>query len=112
GVSLLLFDNGNARAAIDATAHSRGQLFQIDESNRVAKLVFNADVGSYSAAVGSAQLLPNGNYHFDSGFIIDSSGTLTSQSVEVSPSGQILYNIGFGAIDYRSFRMPDLYTAP
>jgi hypothetical protein len=79
----------------------------------IATLVLNADVGSYSFAVGSAQLLPNGDYHFDSGYILDAAGTISSQSIEVGPDGTPVYLIQFSpALDYRTFRMYDLYTAP
>ena len=116
GASLMLFDNGNSRAAIDPTIHSRGQLLRIDEQNRVATLLMNADLGTYSAAVGSAQRLPNRDYHFDAGFIYvtDESGNANtiSQSLEVKPSGDIVFGIQFATPAYRSFRMRDLYTAP
>ena len=111
-ISFTIFDDGNTRQASNPAAHSRGQMLQIDQQNRVATLVLNADVGTYSSAVGSAQLLPNGNYHFDSGFIETASGNLVSQSVEVNPSGTTVFGVGFAAIEYRTFRMPDLYTAP
>jgi arylsulfate sulfotransferase len=112
--TLTVFDDGNTRVANDPTAHSRGQVLRIDEQNRVATLVLNADLGTYSPAVGSAQPLRNGNYHFDSGFIMDPSGSgnRVSQSLEVDPSGNISYGIQFGTIEYRSFRMNDLYDAP
>ena len=114
--SLMLFDNGNSRAASDSTIHSRGQLLKIDEQNRVATLLLNADLGTYSSAVGSAQRLPNRDYHFDAGFIYvtDPSGNVNtiSQSLEVKPSGDIVFGIQFGTAAYRSFRMRDLYTAP
>jgi len=97
--------------------HSRGQDLQIDEQNRVATLVLNADVGSYWQAVGSAQALPGGDFHFDSGFIYvtDASGKVIStiaQSVETDAGGNIVYAIQFAAPEYRTFRMPDMYTAP
>lgn len=111
-VTFTVFDDGNTRQASNPSAHSRGQMLQIDQQNKVATLVLNADVGTYSSAVGSAQLLPNGDYHFDSGFIETASGNLVSQSVEVNPSGTTVFGIGFAAIEYRTFRMPDLYTAP
>ena len=81
---------------------------------RVATLVLNADLGTYSPAVGSAQQLRNGNYHFDSGFILDPSGSgnRLAQSIEVNADGNMVYGIQFGTIEYRSFRMRDLYTAP
>jgi len=113
-VSFLVFDDGNTRVQNDPAAgtNSRGQLLQVDQQKMVATLVLNADLGSYSSAVGSAQALPNGDYHFDSGFIAASGGDLVSQSVEVNASGDIVYGIGFAAIEYRTFRMSDLYTAP
>jgi arylsulfate sulfotransferase len=116
-VSMLVFDDGNTRvgnpAYPTANQDSRGQMLMVDQQNLVATLVLNADVGSYSSAVGSAQLLPNGDYHFDSGFIyINSTGALVSQSVEVNASGDIVYGIGFATLEYRTFRMSDLYTAP
>src|SRR5579871_1134217 len=111
-VTFTVFDDGNVRAVTNPAAHSRGQMLQINESGRVATLVLNADVGSYSSAVGSAQILPNGDYHFDSGFITDADGSLSAQSVEVNSSGTIVYGVGLASLEYRSFRMSDLYTAP
>ena len=113
-VHFLVFDDGNTRVQNDPAAgtDSRGQVLLIDQQNMVATLVVNADVGTYSSAVGSAQVLPNGDYHFDSGFIETAAGTLAAQSVEVTASGNIDYGIGFATIEYRSFRMRDLYTAP
>jgi arylsulfate sulfotransferase len=107
-----VFDDGNTRQASNPAAHSRGQMLQIDTPNRKATLVLNADVGTYSSAVGSAQILPNGDYHFDSGFIAGASGSLSAQSIEVNPSGQIVYGIGLASLEYRTFRMADLYTEP
>ena len=45
----------------------------------MATLLLNADLGGYSFALGSAQTLANGNFHFDNGFLPDAS----SQSVEI-----------------------------
>jgi len=39
-------------------------------------------------------------------------GAFLSQSVEVDPAGKILYNIQFTGMEYRTFRMGTLYTAP
>jgi len=110
--TMTLFDDGNARAADDPAANSRGQVLSINEEKRTAKLVVNADLGSYSQAVGSAQKLSNGNYHFDSGFIRDAAGNFSSQSVEVDSTGSIVFAIKFAALEYRTFRMADLYTEP
>jgi hypothetical protein len=72
----------------------------------------NADLGAYSNALGSAQVLPDGNYHFDSGAQLAGPGTVLAQSLEVDPDGNIVYGIQFATYEYRSFRMPDLYTEP
>ena len=51
--TLMLYDNGNTRWVDDATAHSRGQVLQVDEQNRTVKLLLNADMGVYSFALGA-----------------------------------------------------------
>ncbi|HXW13742.1 MAG TPA: hypothetical protein VEN79_04460 [Terriglobia bacterium] len=35
-----------------------------------------------------------------------------AQSLEVNKAGAVVYGIQFGSIEYRSFRMQDLCTAP
>jgi hypothetical protein len=115
GVSLLLFDNGNTRTWLNSNqGTSRGQLWHIDEATRTVKLVLNADMGVNSSALGSAQLLPNGNYHFDAGFFPDpaNSAKRISQAVEVDPNGNVVWRMQIPAQQYRSFRLQDLYTPP
>src|SRR5262249_55601965 len=46
--TLILFDNGNTRRASDPNAHSRGQVWTLDEQTMTATLVVNADLGRYS----------------------------------------------------------------
>lgn len=104
--TITLFDNGNVRNLLDPTANSRGQVIQLDEQNHIANLIVNIDMGQFSFALGAAQKLPNGNYHFDVGFLLDG----TSIAVEVDPSGNTVYALQAGAPEYRSFRMHDLYT--
>ncbi|MCC6363465.1 MAG: aryl-sulfate sulfotransferase [Bryobacterales bacterium] len=103
---IMLFDNGNTRRAGDGGAHSRGQVWELDEFNRKATLVFNADLGYYSAALGTAQRLPSGNYHFDLGFVTPAQ----SESVEVDAYAQAVYRLQIGAAMYRTFRLRDIYT--
>jgi len=81
--TLLLFDNGNVRRASDPNAHSRGQVWKLDEDARTASLLLNFDLGNYSAELGSAQRMPNGNYVFDSG---SQQGGSLGQSIEVLPT--------------------------
>jgi arylsulfate sulfotransferase len=104
--TLLLFDNGNVRNFADPSANSRGQVIQLDEQNRIANLVVNVDMGQYSFALGAAQKLPNGDYHFDVGYLVDG----TSIAMEVDPSGNTVYALHADAPVYRSFRMRNLYA--
>lgn len=103
---ILVFDNGNTRAEFDPGIHSRGQVFEIDEIRRSAQLVLDADLGAYALALGSAQRLPNGNFHFNLGWMPNRS----SQALEFTPGGELVYQIETGIQQYRSFRMADLYT--
>lgn len=112
GTRLLVYDNGNTRyVANGESGNSRGQVYVVDENARTARLELNADLGEYSTALGSAQRLSNGNYHFLSG-IINNGADTTSQSVEVSPDGMIRYIFQVAGTMYRSFRMPDLFNPP
>ena len=104
--TLTLFDNGNRRRSADPNAHSRGQVFRLDELNRVAELVVNADLGVYAFALGSAQKLEDGNYFFDAGFRDNGTGI----SVEVNPEGQPTFAIEGNAPEYRTFRLKNLYN--
>jgi hypothetical protein len=103
-VTLELFDNGNTRKAVDPTANSRGQVLLVDEEALTVKLILNQDLGVYSGAVGSAQRLSNGNYHFDAGFLDG-----RSISFELTNTGTTERAIQAGAPEYRTFRMSDLY---
>ena len=106
GLTLALFDNGNTRNALDSTANSRGQVLRVDEQNRRVTLPMNVDLGVFSPALGSAQKLDNGNYHFNLGWLPD----FASESVELDPAGNIRYSVKIGTLEYRTFRMKDLYT--
>ena len=103
---LTVFDNGNLRFLFNPEAHSRGQAIQIDEQNRTATLVLNADLGDFSVALGSARKLPNGDYHFHLGDILANS---TARAVEVDPAGHVVYDMHIDELQYRSFRLGGLY---
>jgi len=106
-----LFDNGNTRRVQDPEALSRGQVLVLDEKNRTAQIALNTPLGDFSMALGSAQRLANGNYHFDVGFITNpqSPRGQSSHAVEVTPSGDGASLLSLDAAVYRSFRMVDLY---
>ncbi len=104
---ILLYDNGNTRHAADPQGNSRGQALQLDEASRRAQLILNADLGLYSFALGTAQHLRNGNYHFESGWLMPENASL---STEIDPSGKIVYSLKVSQPVYRSFRLRDLYS--
>jgi arylsulfate sulfotransferase len=103
---LTLFDNGNTRIA-EYGGNSRGQAWQLDETHMVATPVLNLDMGVFSMATGSAELLSNGDYHFFLGFVNNDS----SKSVEYTPGGALQFEEDEPQdVGYRSFRMITLYS--
>lgn len=107
--TLTYFDNGNARVLAQG-GNSRGQVLQIDEVNRVVTPLLNVDLGTYSLALGSAERLPNGGYHFHSGLTaIAGAGT---NITEFSSSGALNYRLSVNQQQYRSFRLRDMYSEP
>ena len=106
--TLILFDNGDTRRASDPNAHSRGQVWTLDEQTMTATLVLNADLGNYSDALGAAQRLSNGNYSFTSGRQ-GQAPNLIGQSIEVRQDGNQAYVLEVNRPVYRSYRMRTLY---
>jgi hypothetical protein len=107
--TMIVFDDGDTRRASDPTADSRGQVWKIDEQTMTATLVFNADLGNYSDALGSAQRLSNGNYSFDSGRQGQAPNQI-GQAIEVRPDGSKAYVLQLNKPEYRSFRIRTLYV--
>jgi hypothetical protein len=108
--TLILFDNGNTRRASDPTAHSRGQVWTLDEQTMTATLEVNADLGGYSGALGAAERLSNGDYSFTLG----TNGPVPparppAHTVEVRPDGTKVYDLAANVPEYRTFRMRTLY---
>ncbi|HLY19467.1 MAG TPA: aryl-sulfate sulfotransferase [Bryobacteraceae bacterium] len=108
---LTLFDNGNTRFD-QIGGDSRGMALKIDESNMEVTPALSVDLGVYSSAVGSAQLLGNSNYYFMAGFV----GQTTGYSIEIFPAagtttGTEVFNLS-GTVSYRAWRMTSLYTPP
>jgi hypothetical protein len=106
GAILAVFDDSNLRHHADNNAHSRGQVLRLDEQNRIATLVINADLGGFSFATGNAQPLRNGDYLFDVGWLPDNSSRL----VVLDGSGNPQEAVGMSAPEYRTFWMRDMYT--
>jgi len=112
---LVVYDNGNTRCAlIPDMCFSRGQVYHLDQSNRVATLTLSFNLGSYSFALGSAQPLSNGNFHFNSGTERGQRGGLVATSDEVSSDGRSFVYAHLTELRvYRSWRLTNLYqTVP
>src|SRR5581483_4778843 len=90
-------------------AHSRGQVWALDETNMTATPVLNADLGSYSGALGAAERLSNGNYSFTLGANGPEPPTAPARNVEVTPDGTMVYELRVNKPEYRAYRMRTLY---
>lgn len=113
--SLALFDNGNTRVAPPplglGTGDSRGYVLNVDQVNKVVTPVLLADLGYFSVALGTAELLSNGNYHFEAGWA--NVVPPYSEAIEVFPDGTLGFTTKIvGTLCYRNFRMISLYTPP
>jgi hypothetical protein len=116
GRTMLVFDNGNTRISKNPGENSRGQVYQVDEANLVVTPLINADLGVNSAALGTAEPLPDGTYHFNAGFIFDPAnpGSIITQLYHVDASGAVdsTSTTRVYSTEYRNFQMTDLYTPP
>jgi hypothetical protein len=107
--TMVLLDNGNTRRAGDPTAHSRGQVWAIDEQTMTATVVLNTDLGTYAGAVGAAQRLSNGNYAFTLGINGPEPPRPPAHLVEVTPGGTKVLDLLVNKTEYRSYRVRTLY---
>jgi hypothetical protein len=108
---MTVFDDGNTRnAECTGTQNSRGMVLLLDEAARQVYIQTAADLGAYSFALGSAQLMTYGDGNltasFNSGIL---PGGLTQVS-EVNLAGQIVYQMQTNQETYRAYRMQNLYT--
>ncbi len=108
---MTIFDDGDTRLAeCPAPQNSRGMVLSIAEAARQVYIETVADLGAYSVALGSAQLLtpPDGNLYASFG-----NGDVTAggaQATEVNLAGQIVYQLQETADSYRTYRLQNLYT--
>jgi len=109
-----LFDNGNGRV-LDANGHQCGQngqpacystvpIFEIDEANRTAKIVWRDKLEFFSNAVGNMQVLDNGNVWFDAGRVNDNLAIIREVTMEDKP--QTVLEIQVNHIVYRAIHVP------
>jgi arylsulfate sulfotransferase len=114
---MTVFDDGNLRyQQCGNTGNSRGMVLFMGEAQRQIYIETSADLGQYSFAVGSSQMLITGSSpdgtglyaSYDNGLL--GSPSPFSQSTEVDLSGNIVYQLQANHWSYRTYRMQDLYT--
>jgi len=106
---LTLTDDGDVSGKPDAKAGVRGQVWKLDEVNHIATLVYSAPIGVGTICCGSMQLLKNGGYSAVAGWSLP----LTGRTTEFDKDGKVVFAMDIaGAIDYRSYRVEDMYSAP
>ena len=108
-----VFDDGNLRyKQCGNSGNSRGMMLYVNEIGHTVYAATVADLGAYSLALGSAQVLtslPN-NFYLSFGNGLLTQGGNHAQSTEVDINGNIVYQMQVGTWSYRTYRMQDLYT--
>ncbi len=111
-----VFDNGNSRV-LDASGatcgtsghpacHSSVPIYEVDEINRRARLVWRDTLPFFSAAVGNIQVLENGDLWFDAGFVNKKRTVI--REVTMEPTPQTVLEIDVNRRVYRAIHMPAL----
>jgi arylsulfate sulfotransferase len=126
---MTMFDNGDTRVSPPSgpgsssgcmpgvgSGNSRGMALTFTESNMQVMPVLSADLGVYSTADGSAQLLPNGNYFFVPAVVLVSLTTEDGYFIEILPTagtdtGVQVLNLQSTDV-YRGWQMPSFYNPP
>jgi arylsulfate sulfotransferase len=127
---MTLFDNGDTRISNPPLGlgsecgkydcDSRGMALTVDYTTMTVTPLVSFDLGAYSTAMGSADLLSNGNYFFVNPivFVLAQDSTF-AYSLEVDPSnpapqvGPINEVLDLsGPQQYRGWQMPSLYNPP
>src|SRR5690348_4525767 len=118
--SLGAFDNGYIRVLDDSgslcgttgepACYSRVPFFQVDEATRTAHVTWEDSNLLYSAALGSIELLANGDVEFDEGFLFANPFDSQVKEVTQEASPQTVWELDVtGQAGYRIFRIPSLY---
>jgi arylsulfate sulfotransferase len=117
---MTVFDNGNTRVQPPPVGtgpgNSRGMALTFDERLMQVTPVLSDDLGVYGSAMGSAQLLPGGNYFFLPTNVFVNLNLIAGYSIEVQPtagtaSGTQILNLQ-GPEQYRAWQMTNFYSVP
>lgn len=126
---LSLFDNGNTRVSPPSGPHSssgclagtgsgdsRGMALTVDETTMQVTPVISQDLGVLSIAMGSAQLLEDGNFFFEAPFVVKTLNKTVSYAIELYPTAgtvngtQVLNQEATEG--YRGWQFPSMYAPP
>jgi arylsulfate sulfotransferase len=109
---MTVFDDGNTRHAQCGGGNSRGMILSVSELFHTVYIQTAADLGHYSVALGSAQLLKSPLYpmfaSFGDGLLFLPANAALSTETDVS--GNRVYELQAGQWSYRTYRAQDLYT--
>jgi hypothetical protein len=96
----------------DASFGLQTNFFKTFKQARTVYIATQADLGEYSLALGSAQLLifPRNAMYASFGNGLVSGPRHAAQSVEVDLNGNIVYGLEVNTYPYRSYHVQDLYT--
>jgi hypothetical protein len=88
----------------------------VDEKGLQVTPILSVDLGVYAQALGSAQLLSDGNYFFLAADVLFAPTTVVSDSIEILPTagtdtGTQVLSLR-STQSYRAWRMPSLYAPP
>ncbi len=117
---MTLFDNANTRVAPPPVGlgpgNSRGMSLNVDEAHFLVTPFLSVDLGVFAAAMGSGQLLSNGNYFFIPAIVIVNINLVDSNSIQIAPTagtdtGTQVLNLQ-GPEHYRAWQMQSLYNVP
>lgn len=116
-LTLAIWDNGNYR--IDSTGqacgtttlcYSRATIFEIDQTARVANVLWQDLPGAYDFWGGSIAVLPNGNVEFDQTSLFGLVPASRISEVTQTPNPQTVWRLDLtGENAYRATRIPSLY---
>jgi hypothetical protein len=126
---MTIFDNGNTRISPPTgpgsstgcmpgvgSGNSRGMAVNFNETTLQVTPVLSADLGGYSTADGSAQLLFDGRYFFVPAVVLLNLTTEDSYSIQILPTagtdtGTQVLNLQSTSV-YRGWQMPSFYNPP
>lgn len=94
---------------------SRGMAVTFDENTMQVRPVLSVDLGAFSDAMGSAQLLADGNYFFmPSNIVSGSDSIIYALEIEPTPGTDTGVEVmkAVGPVAYRAWQIPSLYSPP